>query len=97
MISYQGLVRTFPRFSGRMKAGVRLAKKTHQKANLIEEKDGVTKTPLFKKKIYERYSHLSKRNFITYGHKAANIMESNAIRKQLKPLWGRLIKEINEK
>lgn len=85
------------RFSGRMKAGVRLAKKTHQKANLIEEKDGVTKTPLFKKKIYERYSHLSKRNFITYGHKAANIMESNAIRKQLKPLWGRLIKEINEK
>lgn len=85
------------RFSGRMKAGVRLAKKTHQKANLIEEKDGVAKTPLFKKKIYERYSHLSKRNFITYGHKAANIMGSNAIRKQLKPLWGRLIKEINEK
>lgn len=85
------------RFSGRMKAGVRLAKKTHQKANLIEEKDGVAKTPLFKKKIYERYSHLSKRNFITYGHKAANIMGSNAIRKQLKPLWGRLINEINEK
>ena len=85
------------RFSGRMKAGVRLAKKTHQKANLIEEKDGVTKTPLFKKKIYERYSHLSKRNFITYGHKAANIMGSNEIRKQLKPLWGRLINEINEK
>ncbi|WP_421292443.1 antiviral reverse transcriptase Drt2 [Aeromonas veronii] len=84
------------RFSGRMKAGVRLAKKTHQKANLIEEKNGVAKTPLFKKKIYERYSHLSKRNFITYGHKAANIMGSNAIKKQLKPLWGRLLKEMNE-
>ncbi|WP_323948733.1 hypothetical protein [Aeromonas hydrophila] len=80
-----------------MKAGVRLAKKTHQKANLIEEKEGLAKTPLFKKKIYERYSHLSKRNFITYGHRAANIMGSHAIRKQLKPLWGRLIKEINEK
>lgn len=85
------------RFSGRMKAGVRLAKKTHQKANFIEEREGVAKTPLFKKKIYERYSHLSKRNFITYGHKAATIMGSNAIKKQLKPLWGRLIKEINEK
>lgn len=84
------------RFSGRMKAGVRLAKKTHQKANLIEEENGVAKTPLFKKKIYERYSHLSKRNFITYGHKAANIMGSNAIKKQLKPLWGRLLKEMNE-
>ncbi|WP_421326105.1 antiviral reverse transcriptase Drt2 [Aeromonas veronii] len=84
------------RFSGRMKAGVRLAKKTHQKANLIEEKNGVAKTPLFKKKIYERYSHLSKRNFITYGHKAANIMGSNAIKRQLKPLWGRLLKEMNE-
>lgn len=85
------------RFSGRMKAGIRLAKKTHQKANIIEEKEGLAKTPLFKKKIYERYSHLSKRNFITYGHKAANTMDSNAIRKQLKPLWGRLLKEINEK
>lgn len=84
------------RFSGRMKAGVRLAKKTHSKANLIEEEKGISKTPLFKKKIYERYSHLSRRNFITYGHMAAKKMNSKAIKNQLKPLWGRLVREIDK-
>ncbi|MBW3799364.1 hypothetical protein GPK29_24240 [Aeromonas hydrophila] len=84
------------RFSGRMKAGVRLAKKAHSKANTIEEEKGVSQTPLFKKKIYERYSHLSKRNFITYGHMAAKKMNSKAIKKQLKPLWGRLVREIDK-
>jgi len=84
------------RFSGRMKAGVRLAKKTHSKANLIEEEKGISKTPLFKKKLYERYSHLSKRNFITYGHIAAKKMNSKAIKKQLKPLWGRLVREMDK-
>lgn len=84
------------RFSGRMKAGVRLAKKTHSKANLIEEEKGISKTPLFKKKLYERYSHLSRRNFITYGHMAAKKMNSKAIKKQLKPLWGRLVREMDE-
>ena len=84
------------RFSGRMKAGVRLAKKTHSKANFIEEEKGISKTPPFKKKLYERYSHLSRRNFITYGHMAAKKMNSKAIKKQLKPLWGRLVREMDE-
>ena len=82
------------KFSGRMKSGVRLAKKNHAKANLLEEEIGILKTPLFKRKIYERYSHLGKKNFITYGHMAAKTMKSKAIKKQLKPLWNRLTKEI---
>ncbi|MFT5547860.1 MAG: RNA-directed DNA polymerase [Rheinheimera aquimaris] len=82
------------KFSGRMKSGVRLAKKTQRKANYREIIAGKEVTRLFKHKIYERYSHLSNRNFITYGHRAAKIMQSQAIRKQLKPLWGRLQREI---
>lgn len=82
------------KFSGRMKSGVRLAKKTQRKANIRELLAEKPVTPLFKRKLYERYSHLSKRNFVTYGHNAAKIMQSQAIRKQLKPLWGRLQNEI---
>lgn len=84
------------KFSSRMKAGVRLAKKTRNKANQQEREAGSKETPLFKRKLYERYSHLSKRNFITYGYRASGIMNSNAIRKQLKPLWGRLRAEFED-
>lgn len=82
------------KFSGRMKSGVRLAKKTQRKANYKELIAGKEVTRLFKRKLYERYSHLSNRNFVTYGYRAASVMQSQAIRKQLKPLWGRLQKEM---
>ncbi|WP_273025056.1 antiviral reverse transcriptase Drt2 [Rheinheimera sp.] len=84
------------RFSGRMKSGVRLAKKTQRKANYREIIAGKEVSRLFKHKLYERYSHLSSRNFITYGYRAAKIMQSQAIRTQLKPMWGRLQKEISD-
>lgn len=82
------------KFSGKMKSGVRLAKKSQGKANLKELSEGREQTSLFKRKLYERYSHLSKRNFVTYGYRAARVMQSKSIRKQLKPLWGRLQKEM---
>lgn len=83
------------RFSGKMKAGVRQAKKKQNKENLLKSENGIQTKPLFRKKLYERYSHLGRRNFITYGHDAANHMESSAIRRQLKPLWSRLQREFN--
>ncbi|WP_237709340.1 hypothetical protein [Alishewanella jeotgali] len=79
-----------------MKSGVRLAKKTQRKANFKEIIAGKEVTRLFKHKLYERYSHLSNRNFVTYGYRAAKIMQSQAIRKQLKPLWGRLQSEMTD-
>jgi len=82
------------RFSNRMKRGVRLAKQTQRKRNDIKARRGMPKTNLYKKKLYDRYSHLGSRNFITYGHRAADYMKSDAIRKQLKPLWDRLQREM---
>lgn len=84
------------RFSNRMKRGVRLAKETQRKRNSIKRKNGQTPTELYKRKLYERYSHLGYRNFITYGFRAADEMQSKAIRMQLKPLWERLKKEIEK-
>jgi hypothetical protein len=85
------------RYSDRMKRGVKLAKSTMKSRNKIRKSKGEQIKPLFKKKIYSRYSHFGKRNFLTYGFRAADIMQSKTIRKQLKPLWARLIQEIEKK
>ncbi|MEZ9256681.1 antiviral reverse transcriptase Drt2 [Vibrio splendidus] len=84
------------RYSERMRRGVRLAKKTMIKYNNIRHHTGQPERPLFKRKLYSRYTHLGKRNFITYGIRAANKMESHSIRRQLKPLFKRFNDEINK-
>lgn len=85
----------FARFSNRMKRGVRLAKATNKRWNRIRSRQGAPRKDLYRRKLYMKYSYLGNRNFISYGYRAARIMESEAIRKQLKPLWGRLLAEID--
>ena len=82
------------RFSGRMKTGVKLAKQTVDRINSELILKGEPLESLRKKKLYERYSHLGRRNFLTYGYRAARIMKSKAIKKQLKPYWKRLQEEM---
>ncbi|HEN3480692.1 TPA: group II intron reverse transcriptase domain-containing protein [Yersinia enterocolitica] len=84
------------RYSDRMRRGVRLAKATMKSKNKTRVARGMVKKSLFKEKIYARYAHVGKRNFLTYGYRAARIMESSTIRKQLKPLLQRLKKEIEK-
>lgn len=84
------------RYSDRMKRGVRLAKATMKRKNKIRKLKGLPKKELFKEKVYARYAHVGKRNFLTYGYRASRIMQSNSIRKQLKPLWERLQEEIKK-
>ena len=87
----------FARFSRKMKGGVKLAQRTCEKRNIIRRERGHAERDLYKRQIYERYSHLGKQNFLTYGYRAADKMGSKSIRKQLKPLWNRLQKEIKDK
>ncbi|MBS0347965.1 MAG: hypothetical protein JSR69_16055 [Proteobacteria bacterium] len=84
----------FAKFSNRMKRGVSLAKQTMRSKNKLRKRFGVPERKLYLKKLLTRYSHLGKRNFLRYGHNAANLMGSSAIRKQLRPLWSRLCREI---
>lgn len=84
------------RYSERMKQAVRRAKMTKIKRNRLKIAAGRKPKPLFKRKLYNKYSHLGKRNFIRYGFRAAEIMNSSAIRRQLKPLWVRLQEEIEK-
>lgn len=85
------------RYSDRMKRGVKLAKATMQSKNKVRISKGMKSKELFKEKLYARYTHVGKRNFLTYGYRAARIMDSKSIRKQLKPLWERLQKEMQKK
>lgn len=80
----------FAKFSTRMKRGVSLAKQTMRSRNKARVQAGGEAQDLYLKKVYSRYSHLGKRNFLRYGYKAARILNSQAIRRQLRPLWGRL-------
>lgn len=92
----QALIRSaaLARYSQRMKAGIKLARATAKSNNKLRSTHGRTTKELFRRKLYERYSHLGKRNFVKYGLRAADILGSPGIRKQLKPLWKRLIAEI---
>jgi RNA-directed DNA polymerase len=80
----------FAKFSNRMKRGVSLAKQTMFSRNKLRQLSGVGARELYLKTVYARYSHLGKRNFLRYGYKASRVMQSPAIRRQLRPLWGRL-------
>lgn len=84
----------FAKFSNRMKRGVSLAKKTMHSRNQAKNAKGADEKGLYQRKILARYSHLGKRNFVTYGYMAARLMNSKAIRRQLRPLVVRLQKAI---
>jgi hypothetical protein len=84
------------RYSERMGRGVRRAKKDCLKFNKARSRKGLAATMLYKRKLYERYSHLGRRNFVRYGLLAADIMDSKAIKRQLKPLWKRLSEAIDQ-
>ncbi|MFT4806432.1 MAG: RNA-directed DNA polymerase [Psychroserpens sp.] len=84
------------KYSERMKRAVTLAKRTRKVRNKKRIDGGLLATPLYKRKLYSKHSYLGRRNFITYALRAAEVMESNSIRKQIKPLWKRLQNEIKK-
>lgn len=80
----------FTRYSNKIKRGVSLAKQIKRKHDIIRQRNGQPTRPLYKKKLYSRYSHFGKCTFISYGKRAAEILESKTIRRQLAPLYRRL-------
>jgi RNA-directed DNA polymerase len=60
------------RYSERMKRGVRIAKLTKIKYNKRRIDKGEMPRELYKRKLYERYSHLGHRNFVRYGLRASH-------------------------
>lgn len=84
------------RYQDRVNRGVWLAGKCMEKVNARRISKGQLPRSMFLKKLYKRYSYLGRRNFISYGYRAAKIMDSPSIKKQLKPYWKRLRERISE-
>lgn len=64
------------RYHQKLKKSLSLSKKTMEKYNKIRESKGLDSKPLFKRKLYEKYSQIGKSNFIRYGLRAKNIMSA---------------------
>jgi len=79
------------RFYRRMKVGVR---ETVKRAYATNSKEGT----VFKKNLYDRFTHLGGRNFLTYAYRAARIMNnSETIKKQLSRHFENLNKTLEQK
>ncbi|SEO57673.1 Reverse transcriptase (RNA-dependent DNA polymerase) [Duganella sp. CF517] len=75
------------RYSDRLMRGMHVAKATMRKRNRARVARGADPRPLFMGNLMRRYTYFGRRNFISYGYRAAKIMNSQSIRKQLRPLW----------
>ncbi|WP_040266568.1 antiviral reverse transcriptase Drt2 [Pseudomonas rhodesiae] len=84
------------RYQERVNRGLSIATLSMLKVNTARIARGQLPRSIFLRKLHSRYSYLGRRNFISYGYRAARIMNSKSIRKQLKPLWGRLRKKIED-
>ncbi|MCA9214074.1 MAG: group II intron reverse transcriptase domain-containing protein [Planctomycetales bacterium] len=83
--------KTLARFHRRMIQGIRSAKRAALKAKKFGADSRIRKRDL-----YERYSHLGKRNFVSYAYRAATIMEAPEIRRQVRKHWHNLNHLITE-
>ena len=82
------------RYRERTRKGVALAKASQKKYNALRLARGLTAEKLYRKKLFRRYAYTGRRNFVSYGYRAAAIFEADSIRKQLKPMWKKLISDM---
>lgn len=90
------LIRTpsLSRYRRNAKKAIRLAKATMKKYNMERRSLGLNPRVLYRKKLYKKYFHTGKTNFIRYGFRASEIMQSKEIRGQMKKMMKFLITEI---
>lgn len=82
---------TLARFWRRMKAACRLAKKSAASKNGFAGPGKV-----FKRKLYERFTHMGRRNFVSYAFKASRKMNSKEMKRQLRRHWAVLERELEK-
>ena len=79
---------TLAKYYRRARCAVRAARKAADQ--------GGSGRPIYKREIYERYTHLGKRNFLSYAYRASKKMKDKSIRRQLARHWDRIQKMLNE-
>jgi RNA-directed DNA polymerase len=95
---HRTLLRTasIARYYRKMRAGVSLSVQTKRKHDVLRTKHNEPEQPLKRRKLNLRYSYLGRHNFISYALRSAKKMNEPAIRKQVKPHWKKLEKELQK-
>ncbi|MGA1859581.1 antiviral reverse transcriptase Drt2 [Azospirillum sp. 11R-A] len=90
---YKRLIRsqTLSKFWRKVVYGVRAAKGRANKS----AKAGAS-GDVFKRKLYRRFTHLGRNNFISYAKRSFKTMEDEAIRSQVKDHWQRIQEELGK-
>ena len=70
-------------------------KRAKNRARMSARRGGNPK--VFKRKLYRTYTHLGKRNFISYAKRSQKVMGSESIRKQVKQHWEMFQEKLQEK
>lgn len=73
------------RYYKKARKGVWAAHNAMLRINDIRRTKGLPELKLFRRRINRLYTCTGRRNFLSYGYRAARIMESSTIRRQLKP------------
>lgn len=84
------------RYRRKAKRAIRLAKNTRDKYNTKRIALGVSPQNVYRKKLFKKYFHTGKTNFIRYGLRASDIMGSKEIRVQIRKMQKFLIEEIKK-
>ncbi len=87
-------------FRRKVKFAVKKTRGIASHHNEVRIQKNQNELPVFKRKLLRRYTTIGKRNFITYGLRAADIMQSETIRLQVKKQnkWAlNLIRELKSK
>jgi hypothetical protein len=82
------------KYRSKVKRALKLSRRTRDKFNLVRKKKGLDPRSIYLKQIYRRFSHVGSRTFVSYGKRAAKVMNSESIRSQLKKLDAFLRDEI---
>ncbi len=84
------------RYYKKLRKRIWVSKKAMDRCNELRAGRGELPREMFLRAIYKGYSYLGRRNFISYGFRAANIMDSKSIRKQLRSHWKKLHKLLSD-
>lgn len=78
------------KYSHKVMKAIKMSNKHLLKINISRIKRGSTPLKIHKKHIYRRFSFIGSRNYISYALRAAHIMNEPAIKKQIRPHWGKI-------
>lgn len=85
------------RYRRKARKAIKLANATQIKHNEVRVRKGLPVQGLYRKSLYRKFFYSGRSNFISYGNRAALVMNSSTIKKQIKKLCNYIYSEVGKK